>query len=182
MNSIVVGFTSGDARFAFDPDTRVELLFKAALRGVDKEVRIAFRLVNKDTVSEVVWFESRVLAYDICLNYKRLRDKRRRANPISWARDFVDGLIDPDKDGSKRNLHASALEIVSAEHFTREKIVVNFDPYSLDDDAKVGAFFNYRRILLSADVKMGMLIPFIKDQCFCSEAMAERRCLLCDGR
>jgi hypothetical protein len=182
MNSIVVSSTSTDRHLVFDPITRVELLFRAALAGAIKDVSVGFRLVRKKITSEVVWFEPRISALLICTDYKRMNRGKPGTNPNTWARDFVESLISPEMDDGSKKSNASTLERLSAEHFASEKIVVNFDPYSLDDDAKVDVFIYYRRHLLSISIKMETLLPFVKDDCFCSETMAERHCLICGDK
>jgi hypothetical protein len=100
-------------------------------------------------------------------------------NSVTWARDFVESLINPETCEGSKNLHSSALEKLSAEHFKSQNLVVNFDPYSLDDDAKVDVFFSYRRNYLSVSLEMKVLAPFVKEECFCAETKAMRHCLLC---
>ncbi len=182
MNSIVVNWVSTDRHFEFDPSTRVELLFRAALAGSDKEVAIGLRLAWKKNFSEVVWFEPRISALEICTDYKRLTKIEKGVNSFTWARDFVESLVSPEIEHDSRKSHSSTLERLSAEHFTSLKVVVNFDPYSLDDDAKVDIFFYYRKTCLSLSVQMEILAPFVKSVCFCSETRADRHCLLCRGR
>lgn len=181
MNSIVVSSVSTDRHLIFDSNTRVELLFRAVLAGVDKEVAIGLRLVRKKMASEVIWFEPRISALEVCADYKRMTKSKVEVNSLSWARDFVESLVDPDWEDSPKRSHTSTLERLSAEHFASEKMVVTFDPYSLDDDAKVDIFFNYRRNCLSVSVTMDMLIPFVRVDCFCSSTKAVRHCLLCRG-
>lgn len=179
MNSIVVGYVSTDNHFVLDANTHVELLFRAALGGANKEIAIGLRLVRKNIASEVVWFEPRISAFEVCADYKRMTKSKPGVNSIAWARDLVESLVNPEMDDGSKKSHVSTLERLSAEHFTSEKLVVNFDPYSLDDDAKVDIFFNYRRNCLSVSVQMGMLSPFVRDSCFCADLRAERHCLLC---
>jgi hypothetical protein len=182
MNSIVVGSASTDVHLVFDPSTRVELLFRAALAGAIKAVAVGLRLTCKECASEVVWFEPRIPALDICADYRRKTRTRPGINSITWAREFVELLTSPEIDDDPKNTRASTLEKLSAAHFKAEEFVVNFDPYSLDDDAKVDIFFSYRRSILSVSVTMEMLVPFLKSDCLCSETKAERHCLLCGGR
>ena len=179
MNSIVVGSASTDVHLVFDPSTRVELLFRAALAGAVKAVAVGLRLIRKECISEVVWFEPRISALDICADYRRKTRIRPGINSNAWARDFVESLSSPEIDDDPKNTRASTLEKLTAAHFKAEEFVVNFDPYSLDDDAKVDIFFNYRRNCLLVSVTMETLAPFLKGDCFCFETKAERHCLLC---
>lgn len=181
MNSIVISSVSTDRHLVFDPSTRVELKFRAALAGDVKDVSVGLQLVRKKNSSEVVWFEPRISALEICTDYRRMTRAKPGVNPNAWARDFVESLINPEMDDGSKKTNTSTLERLSADHFKSENIVVNFDPYSLDDDAKVDIFFNYRRNFLSLSVNMGILLPFVKDDCLCSDIMAEGHCLLCIG-
>ncbi|MEI7513446.1 MAG: hypothetical protein WCJ74_02385 [bacterium] len=160
----------------FDSNTRVEILGRAALAGVRKEVAVGFRLVNGDLISEEVWFEPRILAIDICRNFKKTHktlvfcgDKTCKDK----ADNFVESLISPEvSNGHEQS--ADTLEQIATLHLSEEIFRVVFEPYSLDDDTKVDVFVHYRKYLLSVSVQMEILVPFVNHKCFCQSHIHAR--------
>ena len=179
MNSIRVSYRSIGGYLAFDSGVGVELSFRAALAGTVKDVVVGLRLVKGEDTSQMVCFEPRISALEICTNYKKAQ-RRKGISPNVWAAKFVESLVSPEIDSKPETSNASSLEKLTAEHFASEKVFVNFEPYSLSEDTKVDVFINYRRKCLSLSVDMSMLLPFVKAECFCADARAERYCVLCD--
>ncbi len=169
MKSIVVkSRTIGG--LVFSPNVRVELLVRPALAGHGKHIAVGFRLVSGHVTSEVVWFEPRISALEICSNFKKSHRKSHGPSLLckGGAKAFVETLPKLEEAHCSNESTAQILEQIAVQHLSEEVHRIVFDPYSLEDTAKVDVFIHYRKNCLSTSVEMNMLIPFVNQQCFCT--------------